>query len=70
MGDLEMEISGRKREIDYHYAIENPCKVPHASVYENAQGSIEGFMISVKHPALNMLGPCVARSEEIANRSD
>jgi hypothetical protein len=23
-------------------------------------------MISVKHPALNMLGPCVARSEETA----
>ena len=66
MGDLEMEVSGIRREIDYHYAIENPRKVLHAAVYENAQGSIDGFMISVKHPALNMLGPCVARSEEIA----
>jgi hypothetical protein len=66
MGNLEMEISGIRREIDYHYAIDNPRKVLHASVYENAQGSIDGFMISVKHPALNMLGPCVARSEEIA----
>jgi len=66
MGDLEMEISGIRREIDYLYSIENPRGVLHASIYENNQNSIEGFMISVKHPALNMLGPCVARTEEIA----
>ena len=66
MGDLEMEVSGIKREIDYRYAIENPRNCLHASVYENHQRGIDGFMISVKHPALNMLGPCVARSEETA----
>jgi len=66
MGNLEMEVSAIKRDMDYRYAIKNPRKVLHASVYENAQGSIDGFMISVKHPALNMLGPCVSRSEEIA----
>jgi GNAT superfamily N-acetyltransferase len=66
MGELEMEVSAIKREIDYRYAIENPRKVLHASVYENDKGKIEGFMISVKHCALNMLGPCVARSEETA----
>ena len=66
MGDLEMEISGIRREIDYRYSIENPRGVLHASIYENDQNSIEGFMISVKHPALNMLGPCVARTEEVA----
>ncbi|MCF6158821.1 MAG: GNAT family N-acetyltransferase [wastewater metagenome] len=66
MGDLEMEISGIKREIDYRYAIENPRKVLHELVYENSQDGIDGFMISVKHPALNMLGPCVARTEDIA----
>lgn len=66
MGDLEMEISGIKREVDYRYAIENPRKALHALVYENSQNGIDGFMISVKHPALNMLGPCVARNEEIA----
>jgi len=66
MGDLEMEISGIRREIDYRYAIENPRGALHASIYENNQNGIEGFMISVKHPALNMLGPCVARSEEVA----
>ncbi len=66
MGDLEMEISGIKREIDYHYAIENPRDVLHAAVYKNDQHGIDGFMISVKHPALNMIGPCLARSEEMA----
>lgn len=66
MGDLEMEISSIMRKIDYRYAIENPRGALHASVYENDQNSIEGFMISVKHPALNMLGPCVAKTEEIA----
>jgi GNAT superfamily N-acetyltransferase len=66
MGNLEMEVSGIKREIDYRYAIKNPRNILHASVYENSQGGIDGFMISVKHCALNMLGPCVARSEEIA----
>ena len=66
MGLLELEVSGIKREIDYRYAIENPRDIFHASVYVNHQQQVEGFMISVKHPALNMLGPCVARTEAIA----
>jgi GNAT superfamily N-acetyltransferase len=66
MGDLEFEISGIRREIDYRYAIENPRGVLHAAVIANDQGGIDGFMISVKHAALNMLGPCVARTEEVA----
>lgn len=66
MGDLEMEVSGIIRNKDYCYAIENPRKILHASVHENDQQGIDGFMVSVRHPALNMLGPCVARSEETA----
>lgn len=66
MGELEMEISGIRREMDYRYAIENPRGALHAIVYENDQKEVDGFMISVKHPALNMLGPCIARTEEIA----
>ena len=66
MGELEMEVGGIRREIDYRYAVENPRKVLHAAVYETDQKAIDGFMISVRHPALNMLGPCVARSEETA----
>jgi len=66
MGELEMEISGIRRELDYRYAIENPRGILHAAVFENDKEGLDGFMISVKHPALNMLGPCVARSEETA----
>ena len=66
MGALEMDVSGIERKIDYRYAIKNPRSVLHALVYENDQNGLDGFMISIKHPALNMLGPCVARTEEIA----
>ena len=66
MGLLELKVSCIKREIDYRYAIENSRDIFHASVYVNHQQQVEGFMISVKHPALNMLGPCVARTEAIA----
>jgi GNAT superfamily N-acetyltransferase len=66
MADLEMEVSAIRREIDYRYAIENPRRMLHAAVYANDQRGIDGFLISIRHPALSMLGPCVARSEEIA----
>ncbi len=66
MGALEMEVSGIRREIDYRYAIDNPRGVLNAMVYEDSQNRIGGFMISIRHAALNMLGPCVARNEEVA----
>lgn len=66
MAALEMEVSGISRVNDYRYAIENPRGVLQALVIENSSGVIDGFMISIKHPALNMLGPCVSRSEKAA----
>ena len=38
----------------------------HVSVYQASAGEIEGFLISSGHPAFNMLGPGVARTEEQA----
>ncbi|MFI3155625.1 MAG: GNAT family N-acetyltransferase [Methylococcaceae bacterium] len=64
MTALETEVSGISRVNDYRYAIENPRGVLQALVLEGIDGAIDGFMISIKHPALNMLGPCVARSEK------
>lgn len=64
MAALEMEVSGISRINDYRYAIENPRGILQALVFESSDGVVDGFMISVKHPALNMLGPCVARSEK------
>jgi predicted N-acetyltransferase YhbS len=65
MGALELEVSGIKREIDYRYAIESPRKLIQACVYDSGHG-VDGFLFSIKHPAISMLGPCVARTEEAA----
>ncbi|HEU0138717.1 MAG TPA: GNAT family N-acetyltransferase [Bryobacteraceae bacterium] len=66
MISLELEVSGIMRERDYCYCIENHQGIWHVSVYESNDGGIGGFMISCVHPAMNMLGPCVARGEQEA----
>lgn len=66
MAALEIEVSAISRVNDYRYAIENSRGVLQALVFESGDGVVDGFMISVKHPALKMLGPCVARSEKAA----
>jgi hypothetical protein len=59
---LELEISGICREGDYRFCIDNPVGCLHASVIENRRG-ISGFAASIRHPALNMIGPAFARTE-------
>ncbi len=66
MGDLELEVSGIKREIDYRYVVSGRREAMHASVHENGDGGVDGFLFSLRHPAINVLGPCVARTEEVA----
>ena len=61
--DLELSVSGISRETDYRFCIKNGQGFWHASVYEVSAGKIEGFLISSGHPAFNMLGPGVARTE-------
>jgi GNAT superfamily N-acetyltransferase len=63
---LEMDVSGVTREQDYRYCIENTAGFWHTSVYENATGGIDGFLASSLHPALNMLGPGITRTDEQA----
>ena len=63
MAELEMAVSGITREPDYRYAITNSRGFWHATVLEGPGGRIDGFMISSAHPAMNMLGPAVARTE-------
>jgi len=62
---LELEVSGICREQDYRYFIENREGIWGARVYEGPQG-IDGFMFSLKHAAMNMLGPGVARTPQQA----
>jgi GNAT superfamily N-acetyltransferase len=63
---LEMDVSGVSREEDYRFCIENKLGFMRTSVYENARGGIDGFVMSSGHPALNMLGPGVCRSDDQA----
>lgn len=63
MAELERHVSGISRELDYRYCIANRRGCWSASVIEGPQGTIDGFMISSGHPAMNLLGPCVARTE-------
>ena len=66
MAQVEDEVSGIRREMDYRYVIQNSRGVLRATVLEAPQGGLDGWMIAVKCPALKMLGPCVAKSEEAA----
>jgi GNAT superfamily N-acetyltransferase len=66
MAALEMAVSGISREQDYRYAIENRAGFWSVRVFEDAGGSLGGFLISCGHPAMNMLGPGVARGDSEA----
>lgn len=66
MAALEMEISGVSRGGDYEFCIANYNGFWSASVYAGAAGGIDGYIISSGHKALNIVGPCVARTGEIA----
>jgi len=66
MAELEMEVAGISREKDYRYAIQNRDAMWETLVYQGQEGRVDGMMISVKHPALCMLGPCVTRTQEQA----
>ncbi len=66
MVKLEMEISGIKRDQDYRYFVTNELGIWKTLVLESEPGRITGFLSSVRHPASNMFGPGVARSESVA----
>lgn len=66
MADLEMDISHIRREDDYRHFVKNPDGIWHVSVLEDDQGGLDGFLVSLAHSALSMLGPGIARSQEQA----
>jgi len=66
MTRIEEAVSGLRRKRDYAYAIENQRGLFRLSVYENNDGGLDGFLMSCRHPALNMIGPGVARTQGIA----
>ncbi len=66
MAALEMQVSGITRKIDYQYCIENRRGYWHVSVIESPTGDLDGFIISCGHQAMNMIGPCIARTDDDA----
>jgi hypothetical protein len=63
MRDLEREVVHIEREADLRYFVRNPDGYWHVSVIESAAGSLDGFLVSIAHPALRLLGPGAMRSE-------
>ena len=66
MAALERELTGIEREKDYRYFLQNRAGIWHASVLESDAGGLDGFLVSVAHPASTMLGPGVMRDESHA----
>ncbi len=66
MANVEREVSGISRPQDYRYCIDNQRGLWRVSVIESPSGDIDGFLISSRHPASNMLGPGVSRTEDDA----
>jgi GNAT superfamily N-acetyltransferase len=65
MAKVERRVAGITRELDYRYVIRNARGIFHTLVVEDARaGELSGFSISVKHPAVKMIGPAVADTQE------
>ena len=63
MTQLEFEITGIRRDKDWAYLLENSLGIWKTLVIENSRGRLDGFLSSIAHPASNMLGPGVMRTE-------
>jgi GNAT superfamily N-acetyltransferase len=66
MAALELAASGVQRGDDYAFCIANSNGFWQASVYESESGVVEGYMISSGHHALNIVGPGVAVTDQVA----
>jgi GNAT superfamily N-acetyltransferase len=63
MVDLEMELIGLNRQRDFQYFCENALGIWETRVLESSTGTLDGFIVSVRHPASCMIGPGAMRSE-------
>jgi GNAT superfamily N-acetyltransferase len=66
MAEVELAVSGITRGKDYPYYVENAEGFWYSSVAEGADGSLDGYLVSIGHPLFNTIGPGVARTEETA----
>ena len=66
IADLEFELNGIRREKDYEFFTINESGHWGVSVFESANGKIEGFLCSVNSVGSKMLGPGVMRQAQHA----
>ncbi|MAS93690.1 MAG: GNAT family N-acetyltransferase [Verrucomicrobiales bacterium] len=66
MGTVEFDVSGISRENDYCYFIENSSGIWHTLVSLDEEGDVDGFLVSLRHPASHMIGPGVAKNSKAA----
>ena len=65
MVELERELVGIERAKDFSHFIENADSIWKTVTYRDENGGLLGFLSSVNHPGSRMIGPGVARSEEV-----
>lgn len=65
MVELERELVGIERAKDFSYFIKNSEGIWKTLIYRDRDEKLLGFLCSVNHPASRMIGPGVARSENI-----
>jgi GNAT superfamily N-acetyltransferase len=65
MVELERELVGIERTKDFSHFIENSHGIWRTLTYRDQNGHLLGFLSSVNHPGSRMIGPGLARSEEI-----
>ena len=66
MVKVELELAGIEREKDFSFFIQNSTGIWKTLTYKNEEGELLGFLSSVNHPGSCMIGPGIARTEEIA----
>lgn len=66
MTALEMAVSGIQRQQDHRHLIDNAAGIWSMRVSVRPDGTLDGFIGSVRHPGSTMLGPGVARDEATA----
>lgn len=64
--ELEREVVGIERLRDLRYFVENENGYWHVLVIESTGGGLAGFLVSIAHPAIRLMGPGVMRNEQDA----
>jgi len=66
VGQVEFDVAGISRERDYCFFLENASGAWETQVSLDAEGRVDGYLVSVDHPSIRMIGPGAARTSEAA----